>query len=168
MVTTQDIVIKWLAYSVAAALLLSLNELLLRSVTVMGVHLFLPPLLAAVVATMEDTRPSVIFGAVFGLLCDLAIPGTFPCLYTLAFTAAALTASLMAKSVVQPGPLCSLIVTGLAFVYVDALNMLALSIRSGAALRPMLLLSVQETLLSCLLLAAVYPTLTFVHRRFTL
>ena len=168
MVTSRDIIIKWTAYGVAAALLLFLNELLLRGVTVLGVHAFLPPLLAAVVATMEDTRPAVIFGIVFGLLCDLAIPGAFPCLYTLAFTAAALTASLMAKSVVQPGPLCSLIATALAFVYTDALNMLSLWARTGAAFRPMLLLAAEETLVSCLLLAAVYPALTFVHRKFTL
>ena len=122
MVTTRDIVIKWTAYGVATALLLVFYELLLRGVRVLGVQMFLPPLLAAVTATLEDTRPSVIYGTVIGLLCDLAAPGTFPCVYTLSFTAAALTASLIAKSVVQPGRLCSLIVTAAAFAYVDALN----------------------------------------------
>ncbi len=168
MLTTRDIIIKWTAYGVAALALSFLYALTLRGVRVLGVALFLPPLLVGVVASLEDTRAATIFGLAFGLLCDLTLVGTFPCLYTIAFTLAALSCSLLAKSVLQPGVMCSLAVTALTFLFVDALNMLALWLSSRAPFAPMADLAVRETLTSCLLLVIVHPLLTALHRKFTL
>ncbi len=168
MLTTRDIIIKWTAYGVAALALAFLYALTLRGVRVLGVALFLPPLIVGVVASLEDTRAATIFGLAFGLLCDLTIAGTFPCLYTIAFTLAALSCSLLAKSVLQPGVVCSLAVTALTFVFVDVLNVLALWLKSRAALGPMLSVAVRETAASCLLLVVVHPALTALHKKFTL
>ncbi len=168
MLTTRDIIIKWSAYGVAALVLALLHALTLRGVRVWGAALFLPPLLVGVVASLEDVRAATIFGLAFGLLCDLTIAGTFPCLYTVAFTLAALCCSLLAKSVLQPGVVCSLAVTALTFLFVDALNMIALWLKSRAAFAPMADLAVRETAASCLLLVVVHPTLTALHRKFTL
>lgn len=168
MLTRRDIIIKWSSYGVASLLLALLYALTLRDVKVLGVTAFLAPLLVGVVASLEDTRPAVIFGLVVGVLSDLTIAGTFPCIYTLAFTLAALCCSLLAKSVLQPGFLCSLAVTALTFLFVDALNMLALWLKSRAAFLPMASLALRETLFSCLLLIVCHPVLLWLHRKFTL
>ena len=168
MLTRRDLIIKWSGYALISLALILLDSLILRGVKLLGVYLFLPPLLVGVVASLEETRSSVIFALVCGVLCDLTIAGTFPCVYTLSFTAAALFCSLLARSVLQPGFFCSLAVTALTFVIVDALNMLALGLGSGAAFMPMLVLALSETAVSCLLLPVCHPVLVWLHRKFTL
>ena len=168
MLTTRDIIIKWTAYGVTALALTFLYALTLRGVEVFGVRMFLAPLLVGVVASLEDTRAGAIFALACGVCTDLTVAGTFPCVYTLSFTLAALACSALAKSVLQPGILCSIAVTALTFLFVDTLNMLALGLSAHAAFAPMASVAVRETLTSCLLLAAVHPALMFVHRKFTL
>lgn len=168
MLTRRDLIIKWSGYALASIALLLLFSLTLRDARVLGVRLFLPPLLVAVVASLEETRPSVIFGLSCGVLCDLIAAGVFPCVYTLVFTAAALFCSLLAKSVLQPGLFCSFAVTVLTFVILDSFNMLALGLGSGAPLLPMLMLTLRETAASCLLVLVCHPVLLAVHRKFTL
>ncbi len=168
MLTRRDIIIKWSSYAAVSLLLVLCFSLTLRDVTVLGVHLFLPPLLVGVVASLEETSPAAVFGLVCGFLCDLTIPGTFACLYTLAFTSSALVCSLLAKSVLQRGFLCSLAVTALTFAFVDALNMLALFLTARAPFAQMFSVALRETAASCLLLLVCHPVLVFTHRKFTL
>ena len=87
---TQTTALKWTFYALAAAALFFLRRLLLGSMTFFGVIPFLPPVILAVMASFELPRSSVIAGIVFGALCDLVIPAPFACLYTIAFTLAAL------------------------------------------------------------------------------
>lgn len=168
MLTRRDLIVKWSSYALAVLALTLLFSLTLRGARLFGVHLFLPPLIVGVLASLEDTRSAVVFGLAYGVLCDLTISGTFPCVYTLSFTLAALFCSLLAKSVLQPGFLCSLAVTGLTFAVVDAMNMLALWLRAGADFVPMLWLALRETVASCLLLFICHPVLSWLHRKFTL
>ncbi len=168
MLTRRDIIIKWSSYAAACLLLLLLFALLLRDVELFGVRMFLPPLFVGVVASMEDARAGTIFGLACGVLCDLTTAGTFPCVYTLAFTLAAMACSALAKSVLQPGVLCSVAVTALTFLFVDMLNMLALFLRQRASFGAMALLAVQETVVSCLFLIVCHPVLWMLHRKFTL
>lgn len=168
MLTRRDIIIKWSSYAAVSLALLFLFALTLRDVRVLGVTMFLPPLLVGVVASLEDTSAGVIFGLACGFLCDLAIPGTFPCLYTIAFTASALVCSLLAKSVLQRGILCSIAVTALTFLFVDTLNMLALFLTARAPFAAMASVALRETVASCLLLVVCHPVLVRVHRKFTL
>ena len=168
MLTRRDQIIKWTSYGAVSLLLVLLFSLTLRDVRILGVTMFLPPLLVGVVASLEDTNHAVVYAAVVGLLCDLTIAGTFPCIYTLAFTAAALCCSQLAKSVLQPGFLCSLAVSALTFVFVDVLNIIALWLKSRAAAGPMLLLALCETAVSCLLLIVCHPVLLYLHRKFTI
>ena len=168
MLTRRDIIIKWSSYGVASLLLLFLFALTVRDLHPLGVRMFLPPLIVGVVASVEETRPATIFGLCCGVLCDLALAGTFPCVYTIAFTLAALCSSLLAKSVLQRGVLCSVAVSALTFFFVDALNMLAMFLKSGAPFGAMADLAVRETLVSCLLLVAVHPVMLTLHRKFTL
>lgn len=168
MLTRRDIIIKWSSYAAASLALIFLCALTLRDVRVLGVAVFLPPLLVGVVASLEDTPSAVIYALACGFLCDLTIPGTFPCIYTLAFTAAALACSLLAKSVLQRGFLCSLAVTALTFFCVDALNMLALFFTARAPFAAMASVTLRETLVSCPLLLVCHPVLVHLNKKFTL
>ena len=62
--TTHDTAVKWTAYGAACLLLLFAHALTLSHLRVWGIAPFLPPLLPAVLASMED-QP--------GILCSLAV-----------------------------------------------------------------------------------------------
>ena len=163
--TTRDTAVKWTAYALACLLLLFGHELTLAHLRVWGIAPFLPPLLPAVLASMEDRLEGFVFALAFGVLCDLALTAPLPCLYTIAFPLTALLAALIARSVLQPGILCSLAVSTAAFVLVDLITLLAggRSELSAIALR-----AVQELALSLPLLIVCHPVLAFLHRKFTL
>lgn len=166
--TTRDTAMKWSAYTLVCLLLLFLHTLTTAKLRVWGIAPFLPPLLPAVIASMEDRMEGVVFALSFGVLCDLALTAPIPCLYTVAFPLAALLASLLAGGVLQPGVLCSLAVSTTAFVLVDLIAAAALLIGGHAALPAILLRAVRELALSLPLLAVCHPMLGFLHRRFTL
>lgn len=168
MSANRDLWVKWSVYGIVSLLLMLLHALFLRGCAPWGAATFLPPLLAGVVASLEETRPSVVYALVLGIACDLTVAAPFPCLYTLAFPAAAFISSLLAKSVLQPGVLCSLVVSVLAFAVTDCLNILALALRGERAFGAMGLLALRETALSCLLLLVCHPLLTHIHRKYTL
>lgn len=164
---TQTTALKWTFYALAALLLCFFKRVLLGSVSVWGVLPFLPPVLLAVMASFEQPRSAVLSGIVFGALCDLVLLASLPCLYTLAFTAAALLISTLLSNLLQQGLARALLATVLAFLVTDLLQALALLPRSGmSALLPMLHLFAKETALSCLLLLPSYPLLRAVHRLF--
>ena len=161
---TQTTALKWTFYALAAAALFFLRRLLLGSMTFFGVIPFLPPV---ILASFELPRSSVIAGIVFGALCDLVLPAPFACLYTIAFTLAALLISTVVSNLLQQGFARALLSTVLAFLLVDLLQAFALLPRSGStAILPMLHLFARETALSCLLLVPVYPALRAVRRAF--
>ena len=152
---TQTTALKWTFYALAAAALFFLRRLLLGSMTFFGVIPFLPPVILAVMASFELPRSSVIAGIVFGALCDLVLPAPFACLYTIAFTLAALLISTVVSNLLQQGFARALLSTVLTFLLVDLLQAFALLPRSGStAILPMLHLFARETALSCLLLRA--------------
>lgn len=164
---TQTTALKWTFYALAALLLCFFKRVLLGSVSVWGVLPFLPPVLLAVMASFEQPKAAVLSGIVFGALCDLVLPASLPCLYTLAFTAAALLISTLLSNLLQQDFARALLATVLAFLVTDLLQALALLPRSGmSALLPMLHLFAKETALSCLLLLPSYPLLRAVHRLF--
>ena len=164
---SQTTALKWTFYALAAAALLFLRRLLLGSMTFFGVIPFLPPVILAVMASFELPRSSVIAGIVFGALCDLVLPAPFACLYTIAFTLAALLISTVVSNLLQQGFARALLSTVLTFLLVDLLQAFALLPRSGStAILSMLHLFARETALSCLLLAPVYPALRAVRRAF--
>lgn len=166
--TSRDTAVKWSAYALAALLLLMLHSFTAARFRIGGVMPFLPPLLAATVASMEEPLPGALFGLVLGVLSDLALTSPLPCLYTLTFVAAALLASAIAKSLLQPGFLCSLAVSAAAFVLIDLLLFAVFLSTGRATFSAFLARAVLELLLSLPLLTVCHPVLHFVHRRFTL
>ena len=129
---TQTTALKWTFYALAAAALFFLRRLLLGSMTFFGVIPFLPPVILAVMASFELPRSSVIAGIVFGALCDLVLPAPFACLYTIAFTLAALLISTVVSNLLQQGFARALLSTVLTFLLVDLLQAFALLPRSGS------------------------------------
>ncbi|MCR5826225.1 MAG: rod shape-determining protein MreD [Oscillospiraceae bacterium] len=168
MLTRQEQWIKWSLYAGVVAALTLLELLVLGDVRLFGVRFFLPPLFVGVIASMEGLRAGMVFGTVYGVLCDLTLVGTFPCVYTIAFVLAAFLCAAIAQSVLQPGVICSFAVTLLTFTVLNALNMLSLTLSDQAPFLPMLSIALRETLVSCLLLAAVHPVLMWLHKRFLL
>ena len=161
----QTAALKWTFYALATLLLCFFKRVLLGSVTVWGVLPFLPPVLLAVVASFEQPKAAVLSGIVFGALCDLVLPASFPCLYTLAFTLAALFTSTVMSSLLQQGFARALVSSVLTFAVADLFQSLAMLTR-GAALPAMLYLFARETLVSCALLLPSYPVLHAIRRIF--
>lgn len=166
--TTRDLGIKWSVYALAIALLLLLHSLTGAHLRVWGVVPFLPPLLLAVVVSMEERLEGVVFGLVFGVLCDLALTAPVPWLYTVSFTAAALLVSFIARSVLQPGLLCSLVSSAATFALIDLIAAAVLLLAGRSAPAAILSRALRELLLSLPLLLVCHPLLAFLHRRFTL
>lgn len=166
--TTRDKVIKWSAYALACFLLLTVHSLTLANWHVWGIAPFLPPLLPAVITSMEERLESIGFALVFGMVCDVTLAAPLPCLYTVSFTLAAVAASFIAGNVLQPGVLCSLAVSAAAFILVDIIVGIALLLGARASLSAVVLRALREMILSLPLLVVCHPVLAFVHRRFTL
>ena len=161
----QTAALKWTFYALAAQLLCFLRRLLLGSALFWGVLPFLPPVLLATEASLEQPKPAVLSGIVYGALCDLVLPASFPCLYTLAFTLAALLTSTVMSNLLQQGFARALVSSVLTFAVADLFQSLAMLTR-GAALPAMLYLFARETLVSCALLLPSYPVLHAIRRIF--
>ena len=101
-------------------------------------------------------------------LSAAAAAAPLPCLYTIAFPLTALLAALIARSVLQPGILCSLAVSTAAFVLVDLITAVTLLAGGRSELSAIALRAVQELALSLPLLIVCHPVLAFLHRKFTL
>ena len=163
----QTAALKWTFYALAALLLCFLRRLMLGSMLFWGVLPFLPPVLLATEASLEQPKPAVLSGIVFGALCDLVLPTSFPCLYTLAFTLASLLTATVMSSLLQKGLARAFFSSVLTFAIVDLFKILFLLPRSGStAIVPMLSLFARETALSCVLLLPVYPALRAIRRIF--
>ena len=156
----QTAALKWTFYALAALLLCFLRRLLLGSALFWGVLPFLPPVLLA-----TEASPAVLSGIVFGALCDLVLPSSFPCLYTLAFTCSSLLTATVMSSLLQKGLARAFFSSVLTFAIVDLFKILFLLPR-GAAVPAMLFLFLRETIISCVLLLPSYPLLRAVHRFF--
>lgn len=161
----QTSAVKW-SFLGACCLLLAFLRELLPEFTLLGAIPFLPPVILAVIASFEEIKPAVLFGMLYGLACDAALPGLFPCIYTLAFTIAAFLVAAAADSLLQPGFPRALLMTVLTFFVLDLFCALAIAARGTGSAGAMLSLFARETLASCPLLLAVYPALRAVRRIF--
>lgn len=161
----RDMFFKWLYYAGATLLLVLVQSLVLNRICVWGVHPFLPPLIAAITAMLEGPGEGAAFAGVFGLLCDLTMPGIIPCFYTLAFLAAALLAAVIAKRFLSQGFLCAVLCASLSLLVTDLLHTLLLTFRQGVELTAALSLTGREAAVTVVLSPLVYLLLRSVHNR---
>jgi uncharacterized membrane protein len=133
MLARNETIFKWVLYAVATALCFLVQGALLQRVTIWGVIPFLYPVLAAIPATYEGPLSGTIYALVVGVICDLLLPGSIPCFYTLVFPAAGLCAALISQSWLPAGLLCSLATSAVSFFLTGLFHCLLLWLREKPA-----------------------------------
>jgi len=129
----NDVIFKWFLYAAAAVLCLVMQTAFLQRIHIWGVIPFIYPLLAAVPATREKPASGTIFALGVGVVCDLLLPGSIPCLYTLTFPLAGLFASLLSQGMLRAGFLCSLASAAIAFLLTDGFRCLLMWLNNRPA-----------------------------------
>lgn len=158
-------IFKWSLYAGAAVVVLLVQGSLLQRITVWGVIPFLYPAVAAVLGNYENPVPSTIFGLGLGVVCDLLLPGSIPCLYTLVFPLAGLAGSLISKSLLRSGFLCALVSSAAAFLITDLVRCLLLWAAGKPAWGAGLWVMVREFFVTAPALLLMVPLFSAVHRR---
>ena len=82
---------------------------------------------------LRGTVPGTAFAVGVGVACDLLLPASSPCFYTLVFPLVGLCAALLSESVCRAGFLCSLLSTAAAFCITGLAHALVLWAGSKAA-----------------------------------
>ena len=158
-------ILKWALYAAAACLCLMVQGAVLQRFTIWGVIPFLYPLLAAIPATYETPVSATVFALCVGIVCDLLLPGSIPCLYTLLFPLAGLCGALLSRSLLPAGPLCSLAAGAAAFLLTDGFRCFVLWINGRAAWRAAGFLMVREFLVTAPLIIPMTLLFRAVARR---
>lgn len=135
MLARNEIIFKWSLYAAATAVWFLIQGAICQRVTLWGVIPFLYPMLAAIPATFEAPAPATVFALCLGIVCDILLPDSTPCLYTMIFPIIGLCSSLLAQSLLPAGLLCSLSVTTLAFLLTDLCRCLLLTLGGISAWR---------------------------------
>lgn len=155
MLARNEIIIKWIIYTAATALWFLVQGAFCQRITVWGVIPFLYPMLAAIPATFEEPVPATIFALCLGIVCDILLPDAMPCLYTLMFPVIGLCASLLSRSLIPAGMLCSLTVTALAFLLTDLFRCFVLAVGGVSAWSTALSILLREFVVTAPLLIPV-------------
>ena len=96
MVARSELILRWSVYGGAGLLVCLVQGLILQRLDLWGVMPFLYPALAAMVAVWEGAVPrGAVYALCLGALCDLALPGSVPCFYTVALPLAAMLAAVV-------------------------------------------------------------------------
>lgn len=72
--TRRATAIKWICYCLGALVLVLVQSAVLVHVRIWGVHPFILPAIAVIPATLERGEQGLLYGAFFGLACDLLAP----------------------------------------------------------------------------------------------
>ncbi|MBE6995420.1 MAG: hypothetical protein E7429_01615 [Ruminococcaceae bacterium] len=161
----NETLFKWSLYGAAAALCIAVQMALLQRITIWGVIPFVYPLLAVIPATYEGPKAGTVFALVVGVVSDLLLPASLPCLYTLIFPVAGLFSALLAQSVLRSGYLCSLTGSVLAFLLTDGFSCLLLWLKGTPAWAAGGFVLLRETCISLPLAFPVTALFAAVHRR---
>lgn len=165
METRSDLIFKWSVYSLLSLLVLLIQGFL-PEIRLFGVTLFLPPVLAALLTSLEPNLQGVVFSLCFGLLCDLALLGPAPCFYLISFLLIALLSAILSARILNAELIRSLAVAS-AGILLSALLRLPFLLTGGTALlTEVLLYSGKELLLAIPFVVPLHFLFTFFHRRF--
>ena len=110
----NSVIFKWTLYLLAACACL-IAQSFAQHWNFLGVIPFLYPMLAVIPATMDSPGFGGAFAILMGVFCDLLLPESLPCFYTLSFPISAMIASLISHQLLPAGLLCSYAVSALAF-----------------------------------------------------
>ena len=127
MLARNETIIKWLLYAAAALVCFVIQGTILQRITIWGIIPFVYPAVAAIPATYEGTVPGTAFAVGVGVACDLLLPASSPCFYTLGPEYQGMGQS------GDAGFLCSLLSTAAAFCITGLAHALVLWAGSKAA-----------------------------------
>lgn len=163
--TRRAIALKWLLYALTAAVAVLLQNLILTPLHIGGVHPFLLPAAAVIPATREARGQSLLFAFTFGLLCDLTMPASFPCLYAAAFSLSALLSGIVARRLINPGAICSVAASTAALIVTDLLQLLSMAGSGTTDVLTGLVLTLHELAVSVVFFFPVHFLDYWVYRR---
>ena len=107
MLARSATIFKWTLYTLAGLVWAVVQAAFLQRVTIWGVIPFLYPLIAALPATCEGPAAGTVYALACGVFCDLLLPSSIPCFYTLILPLVGLAAGLLSQSLIPAGYLCS-------------------------------------------------------------
>ena len=107
MLARSATIFKWTLYTLAGLVWAVVQAAFLQRVTIWGVIPFLYPLIAALPATFEGPAAGTVSALACGVFCDLLLPSSLPCFYTLILPLVGLAAGLLSQSLIPAGYLCS-------------------------------------------------------------
>lgn len=107
MLARSATIFKWTLYTLAGLVWAVVQAAFLQRVTIWGVIPFLYPLIAALPATFEGPAAGTVYALACGVFCDLLLPSSIPCFYTLILPLVGLAAGLLSQSLILAGYLCS-------------------------------------------------------------
>jgi len=152
----RDLTYKWAMYGGAVLAVVLVQSLVLNYIRVLSVHPFLLPMLVGIIAAYEGTQGGYTFGLIFGVLCDITIQAPVPCFFTLDFVVIALITSLIAKNLIAPGFLCTLVVSAVSLLLTQLFYTVIYTYRSIASSMGVLNLMGREMLVSMVLSPLLY------------
>ncbi len=165
METRSELIFKWSVYS-ALSLLVLLIQGFLPEIRLFGVALFLPPVLVALLTSLEPNLQGVVFALGFGLLCDFALLGPAPCFYLVSFLLIALLSSLISTRLLNAEMLCSLAVVPAGILLSAVLRWLLLLADGSGSVGAVLLYCAKELLLVMPVVVPLHFLFRFFHHRF--
>lgn len=165
MLARNETIFKWTLYAAATALCFLLQSFVLQRITVLGVIPFIYPVVVAVLATLEGPFAGTVFAIAVGVVCDVLLPGIFPCLYTLIFPLSGLCAALISQSWLPAGYLCSLATSAIGFLMTGLAQCFLLLAREKAAWATGLSVCFRELAVSAALVIPVTILFRWVFRR---
>ena len=107
MLARSATIFKWTLYTLAGLVWAVVQAAFLQRVTIWGVIPFLYPLIAALPATFEGPAAGTVYALACGVFCDLLLPSSIPCFYTLILPLVGLAAGLLSQSLIPAVYLCS-------------------------------------------------------------
>ena len=159
------IIFKWVVYSLATLLFAAFQSLVLNHLVVTGVTPFLYPMLPAAGSMYEGGRRGPVFSLIFGLICDLLLPGPFQGFFTIAFTLCALLSAHIAENYLSPGFFCGLLVSALSLFLTGGCRILAAVLSGGGYLELMAWIVLVESLITLPFAVLVLPLYRAIHKR---
>ena len=107
MLARSATIFKWTLYTLAGLVWAVVQAAFLQRVTIWGIIPFLYPLIAALPAIFEGPAAGTVYALACGVFCDLLLPSSIPCFYTLILPLVGLAAGLLSQSLIPAGYLCS-------------------------------------------------------------
>ena len=166
MVARSELILRWSVYGAAGLLVCLVQGLILQRLDLWGVMPFLYPALAAMVAVWEGAVPcGAVYALCLGAACDLALPGSIPCFYTIAFPLAAMLAGLLTRGWLSSNLLSALAASALGYLVTGLLHAGVLAVTGHGAFVTAMAVAGKEFLITLPALPFLYLLLRWVHRK---